>query len=596
MEKTLLNLVRKALDHGGSIHPLLIDPKETNGTGLMNPSIFIDGDTIRCVVRHVNYTLFHSEGKKFHHFYGPLQYIHPEDDCTLTTKNFLLELDENLTPIHSDWIDTSTLDVKPIWEFVGLEDARLFRWNGKLFISGVRRDTTTNGVGRMELSEIQVKTKVKEISRTRLPAPGSDTSYCEKNWMPILDKPFHYVKWCDPTEVVKVDPETRTSETVILKENTFPTHGDFRGSSQVIPWNGYYIALIHEVRLFKSELGRKDGKYFHRFLLWDKDFNLIDMSELFDFMEGEIEFCCGLAFHKGHFFISFGFQDNAAYILKAPEEFIKSLLPSIPKKKPIPVLGIPIVNGFQWLERLVASVDYPVSELVIINNNGRGELDKDLEELRKKPHPFIRKIHVCTPPGNIGCAGAWNLIIKSRPISPYWVITNHDISFTPGFLETLSGYSEDPEVGLVHGHEGQWGLGSWEIFSIKDSTIQRYGLFDENLYPAYEEDMDYFMRMVHDENPPKRILSVGLPFFHGDTLCTNKCYDTTASQTKKCDIDLHARINQCQVINQSEYMDLKWGKAWRWVSPTKFPFDNPAIPRSFTDYNLEFIRKKHLGF
>lgn len=592
------NFVQYCLNNNGSIHPLLIDPSLTNGTGLMNPSVFVDGGVIRCIVRHVNYTLFHSEGKKFHHFYGPLQYIHPEDDCTLTTKNFLLELNDDLSVKTASWINTSELDVPPIWEFVGLEDARLFRWEGRLFISGVRRDTTTNGTGRMELSEITSDPIVSEIGRVRLPAPGTDATYCEKNWMPILNKPYHYIKWSDPTEVVKVDPVARTTETITLHYNNIPEHCDFRGSSQVIPWGNYYIAVIHEVRLFNSELGRKDGKYLHRFLVWNKDFQLICASELFDFMEGEIEFCCGLALHQGHFLVSFGFQDNAAFILKFPEELIYDLLPTLERhsrKTPIPILGIPIVTGVHWLERLVQSIDYPITELVIINNNGRGELDQDLERLKQQKHPFIERIHICTPPGNIGCAGAWNLIIKSRPCSPYWVITNHDIAFTPGFLETLHSQIEDPEVGLVHGNEGQWGLGSWEIFAIKDFTIQRYGLFDENLYPAYEEDMDYYMRMHWDVNPIKRILSVGVPFYHGETICERHDYDNKGSLTRK-DSLLKDKLDENQRKNQTDYMDLKWGKPWRWVSPYKHPYNNPQLPISLTTYDLNFIRQKHLGF
>ena len=80
---------------------------------------------------------------------------------------------------------------------------------------------------------------------------------------------------------------------------------------------------------------------------------------------------------------------------------------------PIPVIGVPIVNGVNWLKRLIESVDYPVDELCVINNNGRGELDYELFRLTQVKHDFIGKITICTLPSNIGCAGAWNLIIKS---------------------------------------------------------------------------------------------------------------------------------------------------------------------------------------
>lgn len=599
------NFVKNCLDNGGSIKPLLIDPNLTNGTGLMNPSIYIDGDHLRINIRHVNYTLFHSEEKKFHHFWGPLQYVHPENDCTLTTVNYFGELSKDLDVINIQKIDTSQFDVPPLWEFVGLEDARVFKWDEKLYISGVRRDTTTNGVGRMELSEIELDNdSVKEISRWRIPAPGLDNTYCEKNWMPILDKPYHYIKWSNPTEVVKIDPIEKTCVTVHLEEQQY-IEGlcDFRGGSQVISWNEYYLAVIHEVRLFNSELGRKDGKYFHRFVLWDQNFNIIKFSELFDFMGGDIEFCCGLALYENNFLITFGFQDNAAFILKFPEKIMYDML-NIPNnensKQPIPVIGTAIVNGIHWLYRLIDSIDYPVDEFIIFNNNGRNQITKELDNISNSSHKFIKKIKICHLPSNLGCSTAWNLIIKSYINSPYWIIANHDVAFTPGFLEKMVNLAEDSEVGIVHATAGEWHIGSWEIFLIKDFVIQKYGLFDENLYPAYEEDMDYFMRILADGNSLKRIISVDMPFLHGNgdnhIHGDIKNYAAHGSQTKNVEPEIAPKINYAQHLNQFEYMDKKWTESWRFCNPCKHPFNNENLPLSYTTFDINFIRKKYVGF
>jgi len=43
-------------------------------------------------------------------------------------------------------------------------------------------------------------------------------------------------------------------------------------------------------------------------------------------MDGEIEFCCGIALWKEDLLISFGFQDNAAYILRVPKDDIKKII------------------------------------------------------------------------------------------------------------------------------------------------------------------------------------------------------------------------------------------------------------------------------
>lgn len=321
-------LVKPMIDAGGSLHPLIIPADQTNGTGLMNPSVYVDNGRLLCNIRHVNYTLYHSEIKKFQHRWGPLQYLHPENDRHLRTWNYIANLNDDCSIRSVAKVDTSLLDVEPIWEFVGLEDARLFRWDDRLWLSGVRRDTTTNGQGRMEISEIQTKnTWAKELTRTRIPAPGPDNTYCEKNWMPVLDQPWHYVKWSNPTEVVRYDVATGTTHTVHLDETTvIPGVPDFRGGSQVIPYGNYYLAITHEVDLTKHETGEKDAVYLHRFLIWDRNWNLIKYTNSFSFMRADIEFCCGAAWWQGDLLISFGFQDNAAFILRMPRAQVDQLI------------------------------------------------------------------------------------------------------------------------------------------------------------------------------------------------------------------------------------------------------------------------------
>lgn len=325
----MTNLAKFALDRGGSIHPLIIPAELTKGTGLMNPSILIDGGKILVNIRHVNYTFFHSEKKLFQHPWGPLTYLHPENDIHLRTDNYYCELNDDFEITRFNKINTSKFDTyEPMWDFVGLEDARLIRWNGKLYITGVRRDTTTNGQGRMELSEIVVSNNdVTEVSRFRIPPPKDKDSYCEKNWMPVLDMPYHYVKWTNPTELVSVDPTSKTSKTEYLSSSIWLPR-DIRGGSQVMKFNDYYIALTHEVDLFNSEVGRKDAVYRHRFIIWDKNWNIIKHTNDFSIMDAHVEFSIGMCQYNNDILITFGFQDNAAYLLKIPvnelENFINS--------------------------------------------------------------------------------------------------------------------------------------------------------------------------------------------------------------------------------------------------------------------------------
>jgi hypothetical protein len=320
------NLVKKILESGGKIKPLILPNNLAKGTGQMNPSILLDKGKIMVNLRNVQYVLIHSENQqRFANRWGCMLYNHPENDVTLRTFNFHLELDDDLEIIRRTLVDTSKLDITPVWEFIGLEDARLVGWDNKLFMCGVRRDTKPDGEGRMELSEIEVTPMVvKEIKRTRIEPPVP--SYCEKNWMPVLDMPFHFVKWTNPTQVVKVNMETKTSEQVFLSDREITGVGDFRGGSQVITVGDNRMALIHEVRLFNNELGQKDGIYYHRFIVWDKDWNIVKYSDLFNFMGGRVEFSCGMAIKGDKLLIPFGFQDNTSYIIETPLTFLESLI------------------------------------------------------------------------------------------------------------------------------------------------------------------------------------------------------------------------------------------------------------------------------
>lgn len=328
-----MNLVQKALNSGGQIKPLIIRDGYYKHIGYMNPSVFVDDDgDILVNLRHINYTLVHSENtQQFPSRWGPLSYLHPEQDLTLRTVNYLCRLDENLDMTHYTLIDTSALDVPPLWEFHGEEDCRLVQWEGKYYAIGVRRDTTTNGQGRMELSEIALDKDswtAKEVSRLRIPAPGEDNSYCEKNWVPILDKPYHFVKWSSPTEIVRTYPDLPARcEQVQLREGIVKPPVDQRGGTQVIKWNSFYIAMPHEVYLYNNYLGQKDGIYRHRLLVWDDQFNLVGMSpEPMTFLDAKIEFAAGMAKWHNDLLITFGFQDNAAYILEVPERIVNDMI------------------------------------------------------------------------------------------------------------------------------------------------------------------------------------------------------------------------------------------------------------------------------
>jgi len=255
----------------------------------------------------------------------------------------------------------------------------------------------------------------------------------------------------------------------------------------------------------------------------------------------------------------------------------------------IPVIGTAVMKNPHWVERLYNSIDYPVDNFVIFNNNGKGEITQALEDLHKIDHKFVNKLTICHLPSNLGVSAAWNLIIKSYVKSPYWIIVNDDVAFTPGLLEEMAQAASPDDIGLVHAYGGDFNDGAWDLFLIKDWVVQQYGLFDENLTPAYCEDADYIMR-IHGK-PLKKVTSLSKLYYHGPGWCNE--YYTHGSQTKKSSAELNSRLDQINIMN-FEYLNQKWGEGWRLTNPYKHPFNNDSMPLSTTTYDLSFIRRKQL--
>lgn len=233
------------------------------------------------------------------------------------------------------------------------------------------------------------------------------------------------------------------------------------------------------------------------------------------------------------------------------------------------------------------SIDYPVDNFVVFNNNGRGQITREVETLKAVPNHNVKNVHTCHLPANVGCSGAWNLIIKCFMKAPWWLITNHDVMYEPGFLKEMSEVMSDPEVGTAHGAGG-----GWDVFALKDWMVQKYGLFDENLYPAYVEDLEFGHRFIHDD--VKRVLSMETGYYHG----TKKNDYSDGSQTWRSEPSIAQSIHVAHEMNK-KYVTMKWGRGWQAhidEETYKSPFDIPDFPISFTTYDLGFNRSKHLGF
>ena len=149
----------------------------------------------------------------------------------------------------------------------------------------------------------------------------------------------------------------------------------------------------------------------------------------------------------------------------------------------IPVLGFATLSRFDMAQRLLDSIDYPVEHLVIVDNSGKREFEPFVET------DLIKNTWIIQVPHGLGANGAWNLIIKSTPFAPYWVIPNDDSWFEPGALKEIARDVRTDSFNFVDVNP------SWSCVVPTEGSVRRAGLWDEAFHPIYFDDDDYEWRM-----------------------------------------------------------------------------------------------------
>ena len=170
----------------------------------------------------------------------------------------------------------------------------------------------------------------------------------------------------------------------------------------------------------------------------------------------------------------------------------------------IPVLGFCTLKRFDLAERLLASIDYPVEHLVIVDNSG-------LATWEPKRPDFVKNLWLIRVPFGLGLVGAWNLIIKSTPYAPYWVLVNDDAWFEPGSLKAIT---EDVDTQALNFLDI---VPAWSAVVFGEGMVEKVGLYDERFYPLYFDDND-LERRVDNAGVPKKTIQAKVHHENSSTL------------------------------------------------------------------------------
>ena len=160
----------------------------------------------------------------------------------------------------------------------------------------------------------------------------------------------------------------------------------------------------------------------------------------------------------------------------------------------IPVMILPTLTRHDLAVKMLASIDYPVGLLLIVNNHPNA----NFEGTDSIPD-CVADYRVLNMPANLGCAGSWNLGIKSAPFAPWWMIVSDDVVFQPGTLEGFAAECSPDALTLTD----EWP--HWQFFGLGENVLDAVGLFDENIYPANFEDDDYQRRCEVADVPIRQV-------------------------------------------------------------------------------------------
>lgn len=170
----------------------------------------------------------------------------------------------------------------------------------------------------------------------------------------------------------------------------------------------------------------------------------------------------------------------------------------------IPVLGFCTLKRFDLAERLLASIDYPVENLVIVDNSGT-------QSWKPSKPDLVKKMWVIQVPFGLGLVGAWNLIVKSTPYAPYWVLVNDDAWFEAGSLEKVATEVDTQALNFLDI------VPAWSAVIFGEGMVSKVGLYDERFYPLYFDDND-LERRVDNAGIAKKTIAAKVHHENSSTL------------------------------------------------------------------------------
>ena len=194
-------------------------------------------------------------------------------------------------------------------QYEGVEDVKLINYNDQIYFTGTafKPNNQIGIVGGKYNCENMCDCNVYSID---------NEASCEKNWVFLPDVTKMIYKW-SPLQI----GELVDNKLINLTEKSMPNVFSMaRGSTNSFKYNDEIWFVVHIVH----QLSNEPRFYYHMFVKFDLDMNLLNYSVPVKFSSDPIEYCCGLIVEDERIIVSHSVWDRESHIKCYDKQYVES--------------------------------------------------------------------------------------------------------------------------------------------------------------------------------------------------------------------------------------------------------------------------------
>ena len=251
-------------------------------------------------------------------------------DKHITTINKYVELTKDFSVTNEKLFDMNYEDRR----YIGIEDVRFFE-------DVETQELVFIGTGFHKNNKIGIVSGNYDINNDKLLGNeltcGFNDSECEKNWVFVDYKDStHIIYNWNPLQICKLDKE-KSILNLVLKKEMPPIFSHFRGSTSGYK---YYKKIDNSINgNIKIDIGENEiwfivhlvsyenpRQYYHLFVVFDEDMNLLRYSAPFKFEREAIEYCLSLVVEDDRVIVNYSCWDRTTKIAVFDKKYIDEII------------------------------------------------------------------------------------------------------------------------------------------------------------------------------------------------------------------------------------------------------------------------------